>query len=354
MVLVLAVFSLGVINIYSAGHSMLLMGDEPYYIKQLKWIGVGFIFLLVFFLVDYWTITRYAYILYAISIILLIIVSITGNAVHGAQRWLSFAGFNFQPSELSKLTLILVLASFFESRGIEEKQSHHNLIVPILLLALPFILILMQPHLGNALILAMIFLFIVIFVGVERRFMIVAGCAILAVAPFFWYLLEDYQKRRIVTFLDPERDPLGTGFQTIQSMIAVGSGQLTGRGFLAGSQSQLAFLPEQHTDFVFSVLAEEWGFAGAALVLILLFTLISKGFKIAAGARDVSGAVIAYGITVLIALGVFVNIGMVLGILPVVGVPLPFFSYGGSVTLVLMIGLGLLFNVSARRSFLYG
>ncbi len=353
-VLVLGICTVGLINIYSAGHSLSPLSQEPYYIKQLKWIIIGIIFMIITFLIDYRTITRQAYLIYTVTIILLILVFVFGKTVQGAQRWLSFAGFTFQPSELAKLAIILVLARFFEDRGIDEKRRLRDLVIPFLLMGLPFVMILKQPDLGTALMLCAIFMFIVFFVGVYRKSLLLGAGALITMAPLAWHLLKDYQKQRLLTYLNPERDPLGAGYHAMQSIIAVGSGKLTGKGYLAGTQTQLRFLPEQQTDFVFSVLAEEWGFAGAFFVLILLVLQIFLGLKIAAGARESSGAIIAYGVTVSIALGVFVNIGMVLGLLPVVGVPLPFLSYGGSSILVLMMGVGLLLNVSGRRFLFHG
>jgi len=354
LLLVLTICAVGLINLYSAGHSIKLVTQEPYYIKQLKWIAIGIFFMVISFSLDYRTITRHAYLIYVVSIIMLLLVLVFGKTAQGAQRWLSFAGFSFQPSELVKLVLILVLARYFEDRRIDDKLHLSDLAVPFLLLGLPFALILKQPDLGTALIICAIFFLIVFFIGVKWRSLLLGSGALILLTPLAWYLLRDYQKERLLTFLNPERDPLGAGYHTIQSIIAIGSGKLTGKGFLAGSQTQLKFLPEQQTDFVFSVLAEEWGFAGAILVIILLFVLVSMGLKIASGARDASGAIIAFGVTVFIALGVFINIGMALGILPVVGVPLPFLSYGGSSILVLMLGVGLLLNVSGRRFLLYG
>lgn len=354
IILVMAICAVGIINLYSAGHSLSPLAQEPYYIKQLKWIAVGVFFMIITLLIDYRTITRYAYLIYAATIILLILVLLFGKTAQGAQRWLTLAGFSFQPSELVKLALVLVLARYFEDRGSDEKNRLRDLAIPFLLLGVPFALILKQPDLGTALMLCAIFLGIVFFVGVYWKSFLLGGGALILMAPLAWYLLRDYQKERLLTYLNPERDPLGAGYHTMQSIIAIGSGKLTGKGFLAGSQTQLKFLPEQQTDFVFSVLAEEWGFGGAVLVVFLLFLLVSMGLKIAAGARDATGAIIALGISVFIALGTFVNIGMVLGILPVVGVPLPFLSYGGSSILVLMIAIGLLLNVSGRRLMFQG
>ncbi|MDI6726527.1 MAG: rod shape-determining protein RodA [Smithellaceae bacterium] len=347
--LVLGMCAAGLLNIYSAGYSLRYLPQEPYYIKQLKWVALGIVFMIFTFSIDYRTISRYAYLIYAVSILLLISVLVFGKTAQGAQRWIVLGGFTFQPSELIKLSLILVMARFFEERGLDGPYRLRDLLIPFILLAVPFTLILIQPDLGTALMLFFIFIAIVFFIGIYWKSLILAAAGFLLATPLCWYLLRDYQKERLLTFLSPERDPLGSGYHTIQSIIAVGSGKLTGKGFLEGTQTQLKFLPEQQTDFVFSALAEEWGFIGAMAVLSMFFILISLGLRISAGSRDLNGAVISFGVTAFIALAVFVNMGMVLGILPVVGVPLPFLSYGGSSTVVLMMGIGLLMNVGVRR-----
>lgn len=347
--LILGICTAGLLNIYSAGYSLRHLPQEPYYIKQLKWVILGFFFMIFTFSIDYRTISRYAYLIYVISILLLIAVFLSGKTAQGAQRWIVLAGFTFQPSELIKLSLILALARFFEDRGLDGPCRLRDLLIPFLLMAVPFALILKQPDLGTALMLFFIFTSIVLFIGIQWRSLLLAGLGFLLTTPLGWYLLKDYQKERLFTYLTPERDPLGAGYHTIQSIIAVGSGGLTGKGFLQGSQTQLKFLPERQTDFVFSVLAEEWGFIGAMTILTMFFLLISLGLRISAGSRDLNGAIISFGVTAFIALAVLVNISMALGILPVVGVPLPFLSYGGSSTVVLMTGVGLLMNVGVRR-----
>jgi len=213
----------------------------------------------------------------------------------------------------------------------------------------PFLLILKQPDLGTALMLIVIFVSIIAFMGVNRKSLIFVVVSGLILAPGGWFLLKDYQRERLITFLNPERDPLGSGYHIIQSKIAIGSGEIFGKGFLSGSQTQLKFLPEQQTDFVFSVFAEEWGFIGSMFLIAVFMVIILWGLKIALQAKDSLGTIIAFGVTAFISWEVFINIGMVLGILPVVGIPLPFFSYGGSAMLTLMAAVGLLMNVSARR-----
>ncbi|MBN1663261.1 MAG: rod shape-determining protein RodA [Deltaproteobacteria bacterium] len=346
---VLGLVIIGIVNIYSAGFSMHEIKQNPQYIKQIQWVIVGLAAMVVAFCIDYRIIARYAYVIYGISLLLLIAVFLYGTTTNGSQRWIILWGFSFQPSELMKLTVIIALAKFFDDYNLTGGYELRDLCVPFLIMLAPFLLIIKQPDLGTALILAIIFVSMVIFVGIRFKSFLIACCTGLLLAPLSWFFLKEYQKERILTVFNPERDPLGTGYHIIQSIIAVGSGGIFGKGYLKGTQTQLQFLPEQHTDFVFSVFAEEWGFLGGFLLVFMFLMLILWGFKIALHSRDLLGTLIAYGITMLIFWKVFINIGMVLGILPVVGIPLPFLSYGGSAIVVLMMGIGILMNVSMRR-----
>ncbi|MCE5263900.1 MAG: rod shape-determining protein RodA [Deltaproteobacteria bacterium] len=347
--LVLIISGIGLLNIYSAGFSLTDLRPTPYYIRQIQWILVGSVGMALAFLIDYRFLNRHAYLIYAVSVALLLIVAATGYATRGSQRWIALGGFTFQPSELVKLTLILALTKYFDRHRIGRGYYLRELFIPFLLLLIPFLFILKQPDLGTALILLILFLSMVFFIGLDWRSLLIAAGAGLTLAPIGWFILKDYQKERIMTFFSPEKDPLGSGYHIIQSMIAVGSGGILGKGFLKGSQTQLKFLPEQQTDFIFSVFAEEWGFLGAIILLVLFMLLILWGLMIIARSKDFPGALIAFGITMLIFWEVFINIGMVLGILPVVGIPLPFLSYGGSSMVVLMTAVGLLMNISVRR-----
>lgn len=346
--IVLAICLMGVLNIYSTGFS-LTSQKAPLYLKQIQWIIIGLMFMLVMLTIDHRILIQYAYIIHGIAIVLLIIVTFYGYTTHGSQRWLAFGGFSFQPSELVKLTMILALARYFSDHGTQALYSIKDLLTPSLILLIPFLFIVRQPDLGTALMLLIIFVSMVIFVGIRIKDLLIAGFSGLLLAPLAWFFFKDYQKERVLTFFDPERDPLGSGYHIIQSMIAIGSGGFLGKGFLKGTQTQLKFLPEQQTDFVFSVFAEEWGFIGGVVLMLLFLFLILWGFKIAQYSRDLSGTLIAYGITIMLFWGVFINIGMVLGILPVVGIPLPFLSYGGSSVVVLMTAVGMLINISMRR-----
>jgi rod shape determining protein RodA len=347
--LVLAVSLIGLINIYSSGVNQAYSGQDFLYIKQVQWIIVGLVFMIMAFSIDYRLISRYAYLIYAFSILLLVVVFFYGYATRGSQRWILIGGFTFQPSELVKLTLILVLARYFDDHRINKAYRLRELFIPVLIMLVPFLLILKQPDLGTALVLFIIFCSMTLFIGVQWKSLTWAALTGLLLIPMGWYFLKDYQKERIMTFFNPDNDPLGAGYHVIQSIIAIGSGGFVGKGFLKGTQTQLRFLPERHTDFVFSVFAEEWGFLGGIFLLVMFMALILWGLKIALHSRDFNGTLISVGITALIFWEVFINIGMVLGMLPVVGIPLPFLSYGGSSMVILMISIGLLMNVSMRR-----
>jgi rod shape determining protein RodA len=348
-IMVLIISGIGLLNIYSAGFSLTDLSRTPLYIKQVQWILIGLVGMALAFFIDYRFLNRHAYIIYGISIVLLLVVFTSGYATRGSQRWIAGGGLTFQPSELVKLTMILALAKYFDRHQFGRGYHLTELFIPFLIVIIPFLFILKQPDLGTGLILFILFLSIVFFVGLDLKSLLIAAAGGLILTPIGWYFLKDYQRERILTFFNPERDPLGSGYHIIQSMIAVGSGGIFGKGFLKGSQTQLKFLPEQQTDFVFSVFAEEWGFLGGIILLIMFLSLILWGLKIMIHSKDYPGALIAFGITMLIFWEVFINIGMVLGILPVVGIPLPFLSYGGSSMVVLMTAVGLLMNISVRR-----
>jgi len=347
--IVISISVIGLLNIYSTGFSFGDGRQTPLYIKQAQWIALGLIFMIVAFSVDYRSISRYAYFIYGGSLILLIAVWLVGSEARGSQRWISLAGFSLQPSELMKLTLIIALARYFDDYKATESYQLRDLLIPLIMTGIPFLLIMKQPDLGTALILLIIFVSLCFFIGVKWKSIFIGSSVFLMLAPLTWFFLKDYQKERILTFLSPERDPLGSGYHIIQSMIAIGSGGLFGKGFLKGTQTQLKFLPEQQTDFIFSVYAEEWGFLGGMVLIFLFLALILWGLKIALHSRDYLGTLISYSITMFIFWELFINMGMVLGILPVVGIPLPFLSYGGSSMIVMMTSIGLLMNVSMRR-----
>jgi rod shape determining protein RodA len=344
---VLLISIIGILNIYSASHNLYMKG-EPLYMKQMYWLLVGLVLMVVTFSVDYHTIIRHAYVIYLVSLALLSLVSLYGDITHGSQRWLVVWGFSFQPSELMKLVLVIVLARYFSDKA-QEEYHLGSILILLAIVGIPFYMIVRQPDLGTAMFLVILSGSVVVFAGIDKKLFVWSAAGGMVLAPLCWFVLKDYQKERILTFLNPERDPLGTGYHIIQSIIAVGSGSLWGKGFLKGTQTQLKFLPEQQTDFAFSVFAEEWGFLGVVILMFIFLALILWSLKITRNSRDLPGALLAFGVTMFIFWGICINIGMVLGVFPVVGIPLPFLSYGGSSMAVLMMGAGLLMNVSMRR-----
>lgn len=349
LIMVLAVLAFGIFVLYSATRSRGLPLTESLVMRQASWLVLGLILMGVTVSISYQKFIDAAYLLYGVTVILLIVVLVIGKARLGAQRWFSIGGFAFQPSEFIKLCLILVLARYGGSHkgALGEVRS---LIMPVIFMALPFVLVLIQPDLGTALLLVPVF-FAVLLVGGARPkhlgAMIVAG---LATLPAFWHILRGYQKQRLLVFLNPNVDPLGAGYTIIQSKIAIGSGGLFGKGWLGGTQSQLNFLPERHTDFIFSVIGEEWGFLGSLALLLAYFFIIKRAITIAEQTSDTYGKLIASGIAVMLSFQVAINIGMTVGLMPVVGVPLPLVSYGGSSLVATLIAVGLLLNVAMRRS----
>jgi len=347
--LVLLICCIGLVNLYSVGHNLHHGAGAPSYVRQGYWILIGLVMMIVALSVDYNFIVRHGYVLYAGSVLLLLIVFLHGRVAQGSQRWLMLLGFSFQPSELIKLTLIIALARFFRDKDLSIQWDIKDLAVPLLILLLPSFFILIQPDLGTTLFLLILFFSIISLFKIRKRLIKIFFIAGVILVPLGWFFIKEYQRKRLLSFLNPEMDPLGSGYHIIQSMIAIGSGGFLGKGYMKGTQTQLKFLPEQQTDFVFSVFAEEWGFLGVLVLMFLFLALILWGLDIARRSKDISGMLIAYGVTAYIFWGIFINIGMVIGILPVVGIPLPFLSYGGSSMVVLMTGVGLLINVSMRR-----
>jgi rod shape determining protein RodA len=347
--LTLGLASMGLVALYSAVHAGGSGAQAVLFTKQLIWYGVGSAVLVIAFIFNYKTYERFANLFYMVCIVMLVAVLFYGKAAGGSQRWLAVGPVSIQPSEIVKLAVIVVLAKYYARMASSDGISFRDLVTPVVLTAIPFALIVRQPDLGTALVVALIAGSITLFVKIERRTLICLAIGVMLAIPLVWSFLKDYQKQRIMTFLSPDRDPLGAGYHIIQSKIAIGSGMLSGKGFLKGTQNALDFLPEQHTDFIFSVLAEEWGMVGGLLLLLAFVLILSWGLNIAQRSRDVFGTILAVGITAMIFWQVFINIGMVMGLMPVVGVTLPFISYGGSSIITMMAGVGLLLNVSMRR-----
>jgi len=348
LLLVALVAGAGIVNLYSATANWAGAGT-PVYLKQLFWFGLGLLIMIGICLFDYRHLEYLGYPAYGVVMLLLIAVLALGRTSMGATRWLSVGGISLQPSEVMKIVIILVLAKYFSEKATPLGFTLKELAAPGALLLVPALLVIKQPDLGTAMLLLAIGGSMTLFAGVRRSAMIWLGlCGVLA-ALGGWFLLHDYQRQRIYTFISPERDPLGAGYHIIQSKIAVGSGGFFGRGFGKGTQAQLSFLPERHTDFAFSVFAEEWGFTGCLLLLALYLLIVLWGLYIARQANDRFGMFLALGVSAMLFWHIVVNLGMVIGLLPVVGVPLPLFSYGGTSMITTMTGVGLLLNVCMRR-----
>jgi rod shape determining protein RodA len=316
--------------------------------RQVSWVGVGTIALLALASLDYRQLVRAAPVLYLIGLGGLLTVFVLGRTVSGARRWVHLGPATFQPSELFKLIFVLTLAWALTSRW-ARPVSASTLAWTAVLVGVPFVLVVRQPDLGTALVLLPVLAAILVGVGLRLRVLGALAVGAAAVMPLAWFALKEYQRERLLVYLDPFRDPLGTAYNVIQAKIAIGSGQLVGKGVSGATQSRLAFLPERHTDFIFAVFAEMWGFVGCLVLIAAYGLLVLRGFEIAATAREPRGRLVALGITAVFATQTLINLGMVTGLLPVVGIPLPFMSYGGSSMVVSLMGLGLLLSVRMRQ-----
>ncbi len=346
---VLCISALGIWNLASASRS----AHAPVWIAQAAWMGGGVLVALVVTAFDYRSFRRLAWVAYGAVLALLAAVFVVGRTVMGARRWIGFGGMNLQPSELAKIAVLLAVASWLASDAEKRKEPMGllGLAAPLGLTFAPALLVLKQPDLGTSLVILSIGCTMVLFARVRwRTVAVLVGVAALG-ATLAYPHLKPYQKRRVETFLNPEGDALGAGYHAMQSKIAVGSGQAFGKGWGQGTQSYLSFLPEQHTDFIFSVWAEERGFVGCLVLLLLYFALLAVATDIAGSARDRFGFFVAIGVAAMLFWQTVVNIGMVTGVLPVVGVTLPLMSYGGSSVLTIFCGVGLLANVGMRRFF---
>lgn len=387
-VLLLIVF--GLVALYSATYITESPASQLKFTKQLLWVVLGFFALLTSAMVPLKTFHKYAYLIYAISVLLLAIVLIVGTGP-GSRRWIALGPLSLQPAELAKVATLLALAKYLshDSRNFDNLK---DILVPFAVISLPLLLIMNQPDLGSALVflalslpvlhwaglpgvvlfvllapvlsffsafsyysflIAMILIVSVLFLMRRGTFFFLVNFALNVgvgvLTPILWHLLKDYQKNRILTFLGMVTDPHGLGYQVIQSKVAIGSGGLLGKGFLAGTQTHLRFLPEQHTDFIFCVVGEEFGFLGGMLILALFLYLIFKSLNLAAVVKSRFASILVFGVTVIFLFQVFVNIGMTMGIMPVTGLPLPFLSYGGSALIANLMLVGFLLNASRTR-----
>jgi len=353
---VLIISAIGVMTIMSATRQPAEAVQSILYMKQLTWLFIGVCGLILFSSFDYIWLSRISIPVYIIGLVLLLVVLILGKTGMGAQRWISLGPIAFQPSEFFKLIFIIMLANYLALQY-GSVNTLDALKLFFVLVFLPFVLLVKQPDLGTAIVILIIFFSMLLSKGLRRKALVLIIVIGIVSLPFLgnimWTGLKDYQKNRLVAFVDPEADPTGIGYHINQSKIAIGSGEFLGKGFLKGTQGPFRFLPERHTDFIFAVFAEEWGFAGALVLLSLYLLLILRGLDTAAKAKDEFGRLLALGITFMFSVYFFVNIGMTLGMMPVVGIPLPFMSYGGTALLSNFISAGVLINIRTRRFSLF-
>lgn len=344
VILLAAITGVGGAMLYSAAG-----GWEPWSALHLTRFGFGLILMLGVAVLDIRIWMRLAYPIYWLSLALIVWVELAGETGMGAQRWIDVAGIRLQPSELMKIALVLALARYYH--GLEPGQASRplRLLPPLALVALPTVLVLRQPDLGTAILIVSGAAGILFLAGVSWKYFAAAFGGLLGALPIAWRFLHDYQKDRILTFLDPERDPLGAGYHILQSKIAFGSGGVSGKGFMAGTQSHLDFLPEMQTDFIYTMLAEEFGMLGALCLLLLYMLVIGYGYLLAFRVRHQFGRLVILGVILTFFLYVFINAAMVMGLVPVVGVPMPFVSYGGTAMLTLLFGFGLALSASVHR-----
>lgn len=315
-------------------------------------LSLGILFVVAFSNLRLWM--KYAYWIYGVALVLLIGVEFFGHVGMGAQRWLSLGGFQVQPSEVMKIALVLALARYFHVSDLNEIRSFKFMIPPVLMMGVPVLLILKQPDLGTAMMLVFMSLAVFFLVGVQVWKFVALAFAGLGSFPIIWSLLHEYQKKRILTFLNPEQDPLGSGYHISQSKITLGSGGFWGKGFMQGTQSRLNFIPEKQTDFIFTVFAEEFGLWGSLFLFGIYTFLIVYGFVIAARCANFFGKVLAAGLTINFSLYVFINLGMVMGLMPVVGIPLPLMSYGGTAMMTLCFSFGLMECIKINQEMVIG
>ena len=338
--LICTIFFIGIFALYSISNGN--FSEWP--IKHLQRFILGLIIFFIVALLDLKIIFRFAYLIFIASIVALIILLIVGDEINGAKRWISFAGFSLQPSEFVKYTLILALAKYFHSMEDYHENFISKLIIPSFIVIIPVAFVVIQPDLGTALVIFLGGVSVIWISGLNYKYFISGILGFILSLPILWQYLKEYQKDRVFTFFNPERDPLGNGYHITQSKIALGSGGIFGKGYMEGTQSHLNFLPEMQTDFIFTMFGEEFGFVGSIILILLYMALIGIAIRMALTSKSLFSKFLSLGVCSVFFIYVFVNIGMVTGLLPVVGVPLPFISYGGSSMLAVMFGFGLLTN----------
>ena len=349
IILPLLIFAMGLLFLYSASRGMQQIKGIDFMIRQITWMLVSLLSLILVINIDFRRILDWAYFYYAVIAIILIFLLLAGGARMGARRWLSIGWLTFQPSEFAKLALILTLA-FFLGNNRYSAGSIRTFFASFLITGIFFILIFKEPDLGSAIALLPILFAMLIAADIPMKFILSSIFIGMAASPIFWNFLKDYQRRRLLVFLNPNMDPLGAGYTIIQSKIAIGSGGLFGKGWMSGTQNQLNFLPERHTDFIFSVVGEEWGFVGGLLLILLFCALIMRILSVAERTKDIYGKLLVVGVATMLSFQVIVNIAMTAGLMPVVGLPLPFISYGGSSLITTWLAIALVINVDIRRT----
>jgi len=343
--LIIMIASVGVAMLYSVsgGHW------DPWASRHSIRFGVALAIMVIIGITNirYWM--ALAYPAWFFGLLLLILVEFIGSTGMGGQRWLDTGIIRIQPSELMKIAVVMAIARYFHARTYDQARQLRSLFIPVILIVIPALLVIRQPDFGTGLMIIMGGASVLFLAGLSSWLFVIVGVGVTAAIPIVWQLMKSYQKSRVLTFLDPESDPLGAGYQITQSKIALGSGGLTGKGFMEGTQSHLNFLPEMKTDFIFTVLVEEFGLVGAGIVLSLYAIVLLYGLLMGIGCRNQFGRLMASGLAVTLFLYVFINVGMVMGLMPVVGVPLPLISYGGSAMLTWAVAFGLILSVATHR-----
>jgi len=341
------IFLIGILSIYSASFKSSQSFDQTLAMKQILWMAIGSLGVFLVVRVDYFKLKDLVWPAYFLALLFLVLVLFMPARL-GAHRWIPLGSFNFQPSEFAKLGVILALSHFFANNRIEF-ISKRKMLIPFIVVGVPFLLVLKEPDLGTGLLMIPVFFAMLYVWGFKPKtiFLMVLLGAI--ASPFLFHFLKDYQKARLLVFINPNLDPLGAGYTIIQSKIAIGSGELLGKGFMGGTQNQLNFLPERHTDFIFAVIGEEGGFLAALSVIVLFWLIVKKGFIICGETLERFGSMLACGISTMLGTQAIINIGMTMGFLPVVGIPLPLVSYGGTSVVVTMLSIGLLLNIKMHR-----
>lgn len=348
IILFLFLSIIGWVILYSASIEEYKTSGINYSYKQFIWLCVAITVFFLFSGIDYRFLMKFCPLFYSLLVFLLVLVLWKGVVRYGAKRWLYFLGISVQPSELAK-PLLIMFFSWCLTQKMQNVNNLRSLFYVAILLAIPLLLILKQPDLGTAVVFIPVFGIMLFITGLKWRYLISIVLLGIFLSPCGWFLMKDYQKKRLIAFLNPYSDPLGSGYSVIQSKIAIGAGGVLGKGWLQGTQNRLNFLPERHTDFIFSVLGEEWGFLGACIVVLLYFLIIAIGFDIARKTTDLRGRILVVGLISMFAIQVLINIGMTTGIMPVTGIPLPFMSYGGTSLVVNAIILGMINNVHMSR-----